>query len=120
MRYRSLNLLKFIPFAALLVACAAPPAAKQTSFKYEVAPFSYSGSDWKRDLVSGLTGYSEITPKPGNTFPLGAYQFETIDGEGRLVYRVLAYGDGHEDIDCLLYTSPSPRDLSTSRMPSSA
>ena len=25
-----------------------------------------------------------------------------------------------EDPDCLLYTSPSPRDLSTSRMPSSA
>ena len=25
-----------------------------------------------------------------------------------------------ESIDCLLYTSPSPRDLSTSRMPSSA
>ena len=28
----------------------------------------------------------------------------------------LAYGKG----SCLLYTSPSPRDLSTSRMPSSA
>eukprot|EP00831_Metopus_contortus_P060275 TRINITY_DN52184_c0_g1_i1.p2 TRINITY_DN52184_c0_g1~~TRINITY_DN52184_c0_g1_i1.p2 ORF type:complete len:126 (+),score=26.19 TRINITY_DN52184_c0_g1_i1:178-555(+) len=27
---------------------------------------------------------------------------------------------GKEYIDCLLYTSPSPRDLSTSRMPSSA
>ena len=25
-----------------------------------------------------------------------------------------------KDIHCLLYTSPSPRDLSTSRMPSSA
>ena len=25
-----------------------------------------------------------------------------------------------QDWDCLLYTSPSPRDLSTSRMPSSA
>ena len=25
-----------------------------------------------------------------------------------------------EDVTCLLYTSPSPRDLSTSRMPSSA
>ena len=25
-----------------------------------------------------------------------------------------------EDLFCLLYTSPSPRDLSTSRMPSSA
>ena len=28
-------------------------------------------------------------------------------------------GDGPDDL-CLLYTSPSPRDLSTSRMPSSA
>ena len=28
-------------------------------------------------------------------------------------------GDAHNH-DCLLYTSPSPRDLSTSRMPSSA
>ena len=27
---------------------------------------------------------------------------------------------GHDAGDCLLYTSPSPRDLSTSRMPSSA
>ena len=27
---------------------------------------------------------------------------------------------GFEQEDCLLYTSPSPRDLSTSRMPSSA
>ena len=27
---------------------------------------------------------------------------------------------GFEPWDCLLYTSPSPRDLSTSRMPSSA
>ena len=26
----------------------------------------------------------------------------------------------HRALDCLLYTSPSPRDLSTSRMPSSA
>ena len=26
----------------------------------------------------------------------------------------------HHVVDCLLYTSPSPRDLSTSRMPSSA
>ena len=28
--------------------------------------------------------------------------------------------DDYLDIACLLYTSPSPRDLSTSRMPSSA
>jgi len=31
-----------------------------------------------------------------------------------------AAGLEDQDVDCLLYTSPSPRDLSTSRMPSSA
>ena len=31
-----------------------------------------------------------------------------------------AAGQAVEGIACLLYTSPSPRDLSTSRMPSSA
>ena len=31
-----------------------------------------------------------------------------------------AQGDVAKDLHCLLYTSPSPRDLSTSRMPSSA
>ena len=30
------------------------------------------------------------------------------------------YKKNRENFDCLLYTSPSPRDLSTSRMPSSA
>ena len=29
-------------------------------------------------------------------------------------------GEGQQSPSCLLYTSPSPRDLSTSRMPSSA
>ena len=36
--------------------------------------------------------------------------------EGPLVSRM----DGDEDKDCLLYTSPSPRDMTISRMPSSA
>ena len=30
------------------------------------------------------------------------------------------FGVNHKPMICLLYTSPSPRDLSTSRMPSSA
>ena len=39
--------------------------------------------------------------------------------------KTVSYGGGtkngpKEIINCLLYTSPSPRDLSTSRMPSSA
>ena len=35
-------------------------------------------------------------------------------------YRDMLVETGAEVLDCLLYTSPSPRDLSTSRMPSSA
>ena len=42
-----------------------------------------------------------------------------IDAEGNLV--TPGWVDIHTHYDgCLLYTSPSPRDLSTSRMPSSA
>ena len=40
-------------------------------------------------------------------------------GRGIAVAGALA-GVKSQIIDCLLYTSPSPRDLSTSRMPSSA
>ena len=39
-------------------------------------------------------------------------------GAGRVVYQDLLRID--RAVACLLYTSPSPRDLSTSRMPSSA
>ena len=35
-------------------------------------------------------------------------------------YEILSDKDKKKSYDCLLYTSPSPRDLSTSRMPSSA
>ena len=49
-------------------------------------------------------------------------------GNGITAYRREKYvpfggpagGDGGKGASCLLYTSPSPRDLSTSRMPSSA
>ena len=46
-----------------------------------------------------------------------------LSNYGILKERLLADGDHHLSLDtdtCLLYTSPSPRDLSTSRMPSSA
>ncbi len=38
----------------------------------------------------------------------------------RIPFKVLGNGDIDKPLTCLLYTSPSPRDLSTSRMPSSA
>ena len=51
----------------------------------------------------------EIIKATSKTLPNqpGVYQMQ--DEKGNILY-----------IGCLLYTSPSPRDLSTSRMPSSA
>ena len=62
-----------------------------------------------------------------------AISFQGLGNEGRLgnqmfqyaFVRGVAYNRGFDWIipgpdACLLYTSPSPRDLSTSRMPSSA
>ena len=51
---------------------------------------------------------------------------DDIDGEGYLMHSGFFYKLSRlktsppQDYFCLLYTSPSPRDLSTSRMPSSA
>ena len=46
----------------------------------------------------------------------GHYDPETIDDS----FSENVFMNYIESMDCLLYTSPSPRDLSTSRMPSSA
>ena len=52
------------------------------------------------------------------------YLGNMMDAEGRtstnVKKRIRAMQEGWYGKDCLLYTSPSPRDLSTSRMPSSA
>ena len=58
--------------------------------------------------------------KEGNRISVGIRDLESLKGsaidpkkwpEGNIIIN---------HYDCLLYTSPSPRDLSTSRMPSSA
>ena len=51
--------------------------------------------------------------------------FVTIDGKDAKDFDDAVFCIKHNDgydlyVACLLYTSPSPRDLSTSRMPSSA
>ena len=47
-----------------------------------------------------------------------SFKYKDLDYE--VVYIDDGSNDSSWDIICLLYTSPSPRDLSTSRMPSSA
>ena len=51
-----------------------------------------------------------------NALSLAYGEFEA-DSEARVA---VVFGHGEHFTACLLYTSPSPRDLSTSRMPSSA
>ena len=59
--------------------------------------------------IIGFAGFYEVWP--GLTFaPFGV----------ELYAGPLLYLHAHRLMICLLYTSPSPRDLSTSRMPSSA
>ena len=48
------------------------------------------------------------------------FHVEVYGDEVGLILRIRGDGYGVEPWSCLLYTSPSPRDLSTSRMPSSA
>ena len=45
---------------------------------------------------------------------------QVSDKEAEDAFRTILSWMGEDPNSCLLYTSPSPRDLSTSRMPSSA
>ena len=60
-----------------------------------------------------------------NPFDFFIAEVRDHDGDpwksGRVKLRVYGRHDNEQDIkDCLLYTSPSPRDRTRSRMPSSA
>ena len=62
----------------------------------------------------GTIAATQDNPGESFSFTQAFTQGDAIDTTGPDIGDVSAYGD------CLLYTSPSPRDLSTSRMPSSA
>ena len=86
-------------------------------FTGAAAPFVYAAGAYKQSgRINPIVAASLALPYIGG-----------IKGEGLggLRYGDLSkYGTLGKDVmtarDCLLYTSPSPRDLSTSRMPSSA
>ena len=74
---------------------------------FEFIPFSNTGTAYNTLSFSAI---SSINPKMGASNKYIGY--DSVDE--------VVYYDLPTPFTCLLYTSPSPRDLSTSRMPSSA
>ena len=77
----------------------------------------------KHDVTAFLTSVTESMGPEGRWLHLGMTSNDMLDTAQALQLVEagdLLLKDVDQAIDCLLYTSPSPRDLSTSRMPSSA
>ena len=69
------------------------------------------GLDEMRDIFEH---WGDITNEPGEV------DYSEVDAGGVQAMWAVPKGCAEDRVVCLLYTSPSPRDLSTSRMPSSA
>ena len=83
--------------------------SKSTIAALAASPFLFAGAAFAGPYVNlEATGsYPDGAYSSGGLEAVVGYEGETPSGIGWYV-------------SCLLYTSPSPRDLSTSRMPSSA
>ena len=71
------------------------------------------------DLAVTQSGGVWAAVKDADGFDFGFVVFDELTKTGDQCFGSL-FGFGIKAGGCLLYTSPSPRDLSTSRMPSSA
>ena len=90
---------RFLPAGRVQSAMGAPR---------KVTPYNCFVSKTIEDSMDGIM---EAAGRAAETMRLGGgigYDFSTLRPRGAMIR------------SCLLYTSPSPRDLSTSRMPSSA
>ena len=87
-------------------------APDQSTFDYlENRPMSPKGDDW----VDAVNKWSNLVTDDGAIFD------KEVDIDIDALQPMITFGTNPGMVmSCLLYTSPSPRDLSTSRMPSSA
>ena len=84
---------------------------------------SNNNSEWRDRELGALW----VRQGKGQKYLTGHLEIETMPGVNEKVKVVVFSNKGKQKnenapdyVVCLLYTSPSPRDLSTSRMPSSA
>ena len=81
--------------------------------------FSKFSEHWRPKIVAQLNGQDFKLAKIKGEYPFHAHEHEDemfFCWKGSFILDF----EGGDSVACLLYTSPSPRDLSTSRMPSSA
>ena len=94
---------------------------------YVIAQLKVTNPENYKEYVAKVT---EVVKRFGGEYLVRNGEYQVVEGEDnfpRLVIirfpsyeRALEWYHSDEYKPCLLYTSPSPRDLSTSRMPSSA
>ena len=107
-----------LAFAALLVVplIADPMSAQEASIESVLkAHVKALGGEEAIKKVQSFQRDSKASGKAG-AFPIDGKMEEVVDLKNKRAWSMLDLGA----YNCLLYTSPSPRDLSTSRMPSSA
>ena len=75
-----------------------------------------SRNDWLNFTVDGLNAFAELK-KTGTSYH--GVSYENVE-RPEIVPDLPKGGVDIQDVPCLLYTSPSPRDTERSRMPSSA
>jgi len=90
--------------------------ALDIAFLFSLAGFTFAPDALGQALIAVLPGFIVV--------PLiGLLQFwakRLLVAGVLVVFLASGAAGGALAVDCLLYTSPSPRDLSTARMPSSA
>ena len=87
---------------------------------YYLGIWSVSGAANFTATISAVTDGVIDEPTIGSPVSAGVLDSDRILGPRFLRFQVDSLATATHTIRCLLYTSPSPRDLSTSRMPSSA
>ena len=101
------------------------------SFANEQGLEQMGGTRWKETFASGIPGIDAPTTGTLGAIKSNALEASNVNLTNELVELIKAQSNYQANAKtistestimqtCLLYTSPSPRDLSTSRMPSSA
>ena len=79
---------------------------------------SYSKKPLKDEVRKAMKRYFLQLDQKNN--PIDVYHMVLNEVEPPLLDAVMKFSNDNQSKACLLYTSPSPRDLDLSRMPSSA